>query len=205
MTQPTQMKALFDAVAVETAEVGYRDLSVEGVFARAAISEPSLRAEFTDKLTLVETAQEDLFERFLARLMRVCAAQSSWPLKVKVGVGVTLDSAVASQAAARFLLVDSLGINRKTMERALESRDRLASLLGAGRSETIYGSTLPGITEQVLVAGLTGVIAARVVGDEAEHLPGLAPQLVELILLPYLGSEAAAEVARRPRPQSADF
>lgn len=198
--QRDSTKALFDAVAVEIAEVGYRDLSLERVANRAGVAESSLEPQFVDRTVLVEAAQEDLFERFLTRLRRACETQGSWPLKVKVGIGVTLDLAAASPAGARFLLVDTLGINRRTMQRAIGSRERLATLLAAGRTETPHGAALPGITEQVMIAGLTGVIAARAVSGEAEHLPALAPQLVELVLLPYLGSEAAAEVARRPRP-----
>lgn len=198
--KPTPTKVLFDAVVAVIAEVGYRGLSVESVIDRAGVSESSFRAHFADKQALVEAAQEDLFERFLTRLLGACGTQSSWPLKVKVGIGVTLDLAAASPSKAQFLVVDSLGISRKAARRAIESRDRLASLMAAGRAETPHGDTLPGITEQALVAGILGVVSTRLYSGEAELLPALAPQLVELTLAPYLGREGAAELARRPRP-----
>lgn len=198
--RPTPTQALFDATAAEIAEVGYQDLSVERVVRRAGVSGSFFRTHFADDLALVEAAQQDLFERFLTRLQRACGVRSSWPLKVKVGVGVTLDLAAAAPDKARFLVVDSPGISRETALRAIECRDRLARLLAAGRPGTPHGSDLPGNIEEALIGGVIGVIEARVVGGEAEHLPALAPQLVELILLPYLGPEAATEAARRPRP-----
>jgi AcrR family transcriptional regulator len=197
----TTTKSLFDAAAAEIAEVGYAGLSVKGVVDRAGVSDSFFHSHFADELALVEAAQQDLFERFFARLLRACGTQSSWPLKVKVGVGATLDLAAAAPAKARFLVVDSPGINRRMAQRAIEYRDRLAGLLAPGRTEITHGDSPPDIIEPLLVGGLIGVIEARVVSDEAAHLPALAPQLVEMLLLPYLGAEAAAEVARRPRPK----
>jgi AcrR family transcriptional regulator len=194
-------QALIDAVVEETIEVGTFDLSVERVSARAGISQSEFHERFSDERAAVDAAHEVLFERFVDRLLRVCDAQPNWPLKVKAGIGLALDLTAASPVRARFLMLDPPIADRDLILKAIESRDRLARLLAAGRSETPNGSILPAITEQVLVAGVWGVILARLAGGEAEHLPALAPQLVELTLIPYLGRGEAAEVARRPRPR----
>jgi AcrR family transcriptional regulator len=197
-------QALIDAVIAETVEFGRFDLSIERVSARSGISLAELRGLYPDVQTVVEAVHDAVFERFLDRLTRACDAQTAWPLKVKVGIGVALDLAAASPATARFLMLDSLAADRPLALRAIESRERLAGLLAAGRSETALGASLPVGAEKVLVAGVSGVILARLVSGEAEHLPALAPQLVELTLLFYLGPEEAAEVARRPRPGDED-
>ena len=193
MTHPDQ--ALIDAVIAET---GQR------VGARSGISPADLRDLYPDIQAAVEAVHEAVFGRFLDRLGRACDAQATWPLKVKVGIGVALDLAAASPATARFLMLDSLAADPPLVLKAIESRERLAGLLAAGRSETALGASLPAGVEKVLIAGLSGVILARLVSGEAEHLPALAPQLVELTLLFYLGPEEAAEVARRPRPRVED-
>ncbi len=201
----TNADVLIEAVAAETVDAGFAGLSIEGVTARAGLSPSSFEAHFKDLDDAVSVAHGVLFERFVDRLLRACKAQPSWPLKVKVAIGLTLDLAAASPARARFLLLDSLADDPALIRQGVEARDRLASLLASGRSLAPDGVTLPGITEQALVAGLAGVILARLVGGEAEHLPALAPELVELALVPYLGTEAAAAVARRPRPQIDDL
>jgi AcrR family transcriptional regulator len=197
--------ALIDAIAAEMVETGFSDLSAERIAARASISRSLFEASFEDVGSAVSAAHGVLFERFVGRLLGACEAQPSWPLKVKVGIGLTLDLAAASPVRARFLMLDSLTNDPALIRQGLEARDRLATLLASGRSLSPYGPDLPGITEQALVGGLAGVILARLVNGEAGHLPALAPELVELTLVPYLGAEAAAAVARRPRPQIDDL
>ncbi len=194
-------QALIDALVEETVASGHVDFSVKQVTSRSGLSPADFRRRFPSKRAAVEAVHEMLIESFALRLGRACAAQPSWSLKVKVGIGMTLDLAAASPAKARFLMLDSLAADRELVLMAIESRERLGRLLAAGRSETIHGGALPAITEQVLVAGIAGVILARLVSGEAEHLPALAPQLVEFTLTPYLGRAEAAEVARRPRPR----
>jgi AcrR family transcriptional regulator len=192
---------LIDAVVAETVEVGYGAVSVEGIVRRARASQASFEARFADERAAVGAAYECRFEYYFRRLLRACKAQSDWPLKVKVGIGVTLDMAAATPVDAQFLAVETMAVGDDFLQRVLDSRDRLARLLLSGRTESRYGAELPGITEAVLVAGVAGVISAQLRAGETKHLPAVAPQLVELTLTPYLGREKAVEVARRPRPR----
>ena len=196
---------LIDAAVAEAVEVGYVGLSIEGVLQRAEVPPSSFEANFSGKEALIEAAYASLFERFISRLAQTCRSQTEWPLKVKVGIGVTLDLAAASPVEARFLTLESLAVDPALARQRMESRGRLSRLLAAGRTEAPRGAFLPGITEQALVAGIAGVISSQLIGGEAEHLPALAPQLVELTLLPYLGGQEAAEVARRPRPPTMEL
>ena len=191
---------LIDATVAETVEFGYAVLTVERIIHRAGTSRASFYAHFASKQAVVEAAYEYLFERYQSRLLEVCGAQPSWPLKVKVGIGVTLDMFSASPVDAQFLAVAAMAVNEDFLGRVLDSRDRLARLLVAGRTETRHGAELPGVIESALVGGISGVISAQLRAGEAKHLPALAPELVELTLTPYLGREEAAEVARRPLP-----
>jgi AcrR family transcriptional regulator len=200
-TKTTEARdSLIDAAVAETVEVGYGAVSVEGIIRRADSSRALFDAHFADKQAALEAAYECRFEQYLSRVLRACEAQSEWPLKVKVGIGVTLDMAAASPVDAQFLVVETMAVSDEFLQQVLDSRDRLGRLLIGGRTETPQGAELPGITEAVMVAGIAGVIAAQLRAGETKHLPAVAPQLVELTLTPYLGREQAAEVARRPRP-----
>jgi AcrR family transcriptional regulator len=195
---------VFDAIAAETVASGYADLSIERIVARADIAREEFDRYFTGRLDAVEQTYAALFERVVGRLLRSCGTQSSWALKVKVGIGATLDMAAASPEVARFLLLDAEAVHPAMARQVVESRNRLARLLVAGRSETVHGASLPGVIEEALIAGVAAAMATQLRAGEAEHLPTLAPQLVELTLAPYLGREEAARVARRPRPEAED-
>jgi hypothetical protein len=54
---------------------------------------------------------------------------------------------------------------------------------------------LPQLTERALVGAATSVIGAKLMAGQADRLVDLEPELVQLILMPYLGSEEAYEVA----------
>lgn len=194
---------LIDATVVETVEVGYGTLSVNGIVSRAGMPRESFFEHFADKGAAVEAAFVYLFERYLSRLRQTCKAQTSWPLGVKVGIGVTLDMVAASPVEAQFLTVEALTFNGEFLRRVLDSRDRLARLLLGGRTETPHGAELPAIVESALVGAVAGVIATQLRAGEAKRLPSLARELVELTLTPYLGHEEAAKVARRPRLEGA--
>lgn len=197
-------KRLIEAVVVETGESGYAELTVEGVARRAGATPDLFYSQFEDKKAAFQTAYECTFERYLSRLLQACETQPSWPSKVKVGIGVTLDLVAASPVEAKFLAVEAMAVNDDFRRRVLDSRDRLARLLAAGRTETPHGPELPGVIEVALVGGIAGVIAAQLQDGEAKHLPALAPELVEFTLNPYLGREEAARVAGRSRPRFED-
>ena len=194
---------LIDATIEETVEHGYAALSIEGIIRRAGATQAFFHSHFADKQAAVEAAYELLFEGYFERLLQTCAAQPSWALKVKAGIGVTLDMAAASPVEAQFLAVDVMAVGDDFFRRVLDSRDRVARLLVVGRTEGRYGAELPGVIEPALVAGVVGVISNQLRAGEARHLPALAPQLIELTLTPYLGREQAAEFAVRPCERSA--
>jgi len=196
---------LIGAVIAETVESGYADLGVEGIVRRAGVTPDLFHSQFADKKAAVEAAYESLSGRYLSRLLQTCKAQSSWPLKVKVGIGATLDMVAAAPVEAQFLTAEAMAIDDDFRQRVLDSRDRLARLLVAGRTESPHGAGLPGVIESALVGGIAGVISAQLQDGEAKHLPALAPELVEFALTPYLGREEAAEVAGRPRPPAKGF
>jgi AcrR family transcriptional regulator len=187
---------LLEAVVAETVDLGPNGVTVERIVGRGGVSRAWFSTQFAGKEDAIEAAYQWRFQQYVDRLLQTCRVQPSWPLKVKVGVGVTLDLAAAVPDDALFLVE-----TWSSSGRSLDSGDRLARLLVSGRTETPYGAELPGITESVLVSGINGVIAAKLRAGEARHLPEVAPQLVELTLTPYLGREKAVEVARRPRPE----
>ncbi|HET9677219.1 MAG TPA: TetR/AcrR family transcriptional regulator [Solirubrobacterales bacterium] len=197
-----ERKKLIDATVAETVGVGYSALSVEGISRRAGLSSESFYSHFADEQAATEAAYECLFEQYLGRLLAACKTQSSWPLKVKVGIGLTLDTVVASPAEAQFVVAEPTRGHDELRLRMVESHSRLARLLAAGRSEAPRGAELPDLVEFALVGGVCDVISNQLYEGEVKHLPALAPELVEFVLTFYLGSARAVEVARRPRSGS---
>ena len=101
------------------------------------------------------------------------------------------------------LLVAELPLaGAEILQRRERALTRLGELLGRGSPRASAGAGLalrPGLTGELVVGGVFSVIRGRVVRHQGVPLTDLAPSLMSLIVLPYLGEEAArAELARKP-------
>jgi AcrR family transcriptional regulator len=195
VTAQHQRDRLIAAVATVIAEHGYGNFSVEHVIRGAGVSRSTFYANFENKEEAVLVAHEVLFERFLGLVFRACNAASEWPFKVRSVVEATLDYAAAEPAQVGLLTLDALSTNVDMAQQVLASSDHLAALLSRGRALSEDGATLPELVEKSVVGALTAIISGRIAGGEAERLPELAPQLVELALTPYVGAGEAKRVA----------
>ena len=74
------------------------------------------------------------------------------------------------------------------------------AILKAGRPEHSGERPLPEATEETLVGGIVSLIVREISAGRTEQLEQLLPDLVELILAPYLGIEEAERLARRTLP-----
>ena len=193
-----QRRRLVAAVAEALAERGYARLTVEHIIAAAGVSRTTFYEHFDNKQDAVLFAHDVVFERLLSTLLRACNSEKEWPLKVKAAIGATLEFAVADPAQARLLVLDALAADVEVTGRVLDCNDHLASLLSAGREHSPRGAELPALTEKAVVGAVSGIVAGRLMNDQAEGLPELEPQIVELVLLPYIGAEEASRLAKAP-------
>lgn len=197
-TETGMRERLIEAVVAETFALGHTGVTVDQIVCRAGVARDTFYAYFENPGAALAAAHQSCFDRYVGRLRGTCRIQATWPLKVKVGIGATLDMAAAAPAEARFVTETTLG--RWALPGGIpESRDRLGRFLFPGRAETAHGDELPGLLESVLVTGTAAAISAQLQTGEANRLPTLAPELTELVLACYLGREQAAELARRPQ------
>lgn len=133
--------------------------------------------------------------RLLERLRPACASQSQWPLKIKAAVGAALTFAAAQPDRARLLCLDVLSLDAEVAARLLAANERLAALLADGRRHYPQAEDLPRLTEMTLVNAALALLGPRVTQGGADGIAELEPQLVEMLLLPYVGDAEAARLA----------
>jgi AcrR family transcriptional regulator len=185
-------------IARALAEHGYARLTVEHVIAAAGVSRATFYQHFDNKQQAVLAAHDVVFERYLGALLRSCNSQEEWPLKIKAAIATTFAFAMEEPEQAQLLALDALAGDAEVTSRVLASTDHLASLLSAGRQYNPRGAELPGLTEKALVGAVSAIVAGRLMNGEVEALPELEPQIVELILIPYLGPDEASRIAQAP-------
>jgi hypothetical protein len=144
----------------------------------------------------------DAFEAAFAGLRQVldtaCAVEAEWPERAAAAIWAILEFGAAQPGPARALLSDPFA---NGLYGAVHHRRMIADLaerLEEGRTQQM-DAVLPEITEEALVGGAVEIVAERLRRGHEELLPVLAPELIELVLTPYLGPERARRIATRPR------
>lgn len=136
--------------------------------------------------------------RLQVAVLEACQGERVWPAKVAAAVSAAVEFAIAEPERARMLTIESLIHQPDGGQRYVRMLEHFAELL---RAEAPQDRRRPKSTEQALVGGVGRVLADGLRSGDAEALRGSVPELVELLLVPYVGrSEArswAAQTTRR--------
>jgi AcrR family transcriptional regulator len=185
---------LLAALAKAAAEQGHERLSPELVSRYAGVEVATFHRHFAG----VEQALGAGFDAFVdgiwAEIDGSCDGRDIWPLQVRDGLRTLIAALVETSSLARAFSIaarSSLAAN----EQRLAALRQFAARLREGRRYSPRAASLPEATELMLVSGVDAILTAPLLAEEPQALPGLRPQLTELVLLPYVGPEEARRVA----------
>jgi AcrR family transcriptional regulator len=190
-----QRRRLLAGASQALTRYGYGAMSVGHILVNAGVSRTTFYENFGNKRECVLVAHEEAFDRFVGELFHACAERSGWPAKVAAAIGVAVEFAIYAPEEARLLFVDAVAAEPVLVGRVLASTDFLVALLRNGREHCAGAATLPESTERALIGAAASVIGTRLIAGQTDGLAALEPQLVHLILMPYLGREEARLVA----------
>lgn len=190
-----QRERLIDAFTRTATEKGYAGLTVEEIAASAGLSEGVFYEHFSGKRQCLSAAYDTFLERMIVEARHAVDGGEQWPLQVKVAVAAGLSFVSETETRARFFAVDALGVGPLILERYFAAIERVVDLLRVGREHFPDSTTMPAPTERVLVTGVACLVSGVLLSEEAERLPALAPELVEILLTPYVGLEEAKRIA----------
>ncbi len=147
------------------------------------------------------------FELALARLSatvsQAAGRQGSWLERLRAGLVAFLGFFDDEPGWGR-LLASEAPVRDATLALRCEQRVRgvLTGLLDDGSPQAMGESMpCPELTSELAIGGVMSVVRARMHRRDREALVGLAPELMSLIVLPYLGQAAAsAELTGTPAP-----
>jgi AcrR family transcriptional regulator len=191
-----QRERLLKAASAALAEVGYSELTVKDMIDGAGISRRTFYQLYDGKLECVLAAHETALERLQEVIATACAGEITWADGVAAAVDAGLRFAARNPAETRLLLLATHTVSEpKLMGAALSAHEQFADLLRAGRKQRGGGSPTK-LTESAVIGSVTAVVGARLATGQADGLRKLGPELVQIILAPYLGYEDAQRLAR---------
>jgi AcrR family transcriptional regulator len=190
-----QRARIVSALAQETSEKGYRNVTVADVVKRAAIARNTFYENFSSKEDCFLAAQQFAMSSALERVVAAAGELESWPQRVRAGLAAFLEYVAAEPALARTCLVESLSAGPAAVKYYEESQQAFVSLFRLGRDVSPRGRDLPETLEEAIIGGVFWIVYQRLAVSEAVAVAELLPEVAEFALTPYIGAVAARAVA----------
>jgi hypothetical protein len=129
-------------------------------------------------------------------VLGACSGEAEWPARIAAGIYAGVDFAIANPE-----IVESLSSDLEGEAERIAGYERvIGRFTGFLQAVAPLGDRLPGSTDTALVGGIVGLVGDHLRLGRAERLAELRPDLVLLVLLPYLGFAEAKSWADRVDP-----
>jgi AcrR family transcriptional regulator len=183
---------------------GCARFTVSQVIARAKVSRKTFYDVFEDREDCFVALFAQGLERAGERAGAACAAQDGWREGVRAGLAEMLRFIEEEPLLARLCVVEALAAGPRVLELRDRALVRLQRTIERGAQAGTRAAGLgdcSAVTAEGTIGAVFAIIYARLLERSSEpYLPLLGP-LMSMIVLPYLGGEAAARELRRPPPR----
>jgi len=186
--------ALVDCVA----ERGYNATTVARITKAASVSRRTFYEHFADKEACFLAAYAMVADHIVDSMQAAAASFDEWPQQVRAALATMLRFLAGEPELARLCMIEPVAAGGEIAACHRATMQRFVEILRAGRPEHSGDRPLPEVTEETLVGGVVSLIVREISAGQAKRLEKLLPDLVELVLAPYLGVEEAERLARQP-------
>jgi AcrR family transcriptional regulator len=189
------LEAMIDTAAGR----GYHNTSMNDVAARAGVGRDTLRQQFGDKEGMFIAAHDWLLERLANYVAPAYQHPGSWPERVSGALSALLTAIAYRPEGARVAILEVLAAGPRAHEHHLAAVDTFAVYIDEGRQETALGDQLPPTLARIVAGAIAARIQEHLATGDTSALPELHPELLYLLLLPYLGHAEAQRQTQGPR------
>jgi AcrR family transcriptional regulator len=188
-----QRERLLNGVVEAVAERGYNETTIARIAEAAKISRRTFYEHFEDKEECFLAAYEMIDAHVRTAVLAAGDPDGPWPELVRARLAALLEVLGRDAAVARFYLVEPLVAGG---DLAARYRDAMQLLAEAIRPKSDLSDLNVEVRDQALMGGVTALISRRLKAGDQMRLGELLPDLVELVLAPYLGRDEARRTAR---------
>jgi AcrR family transcriptional regulator len=197
----SQRTRMLQAVLETVAAQGYQDARITDIIARAGVSRKTFYEHFNEKeecfLAAFDRELAQLTEQVAAAFFGEAAAKRSWADQVRAGVKAFLGYLADHPAAARVCMVDAIAAGSQAIAKREAALRSFTYIIDAGRSEAKF--EVPGRTAVAVLGGVNELVAGELIHGSIANVEALAPDIVYLITLPFLGPKAAVAEREKTR------
>jgi AcrR family transcriptional regulator len=199
LVSAVQRERLLAAMLRATAELGYREVSVQDVLERAGVSRPTFYEHFENKEACFLAAFDAAAARLRERLEAAGEEGETWRERLRPALAQLLLFVGEEPDAAMSLIVDARAACPPALLRRDELLDHFASCLDTQvRAESPDGAQPSAIAAAGIVGGIEALLYSRLNRGETDGIESLLPSLMYFAVLPYEGHAAASEELAAP-------
>jgi len=173
----------------------YRELSAPQIADEANVSIDAFCAMFTDKDDCFLAALDMIGDEFLAIAADPELVSSDWPRAVRRVLAELMRYLADHPLYARILVQEAFFAGNDALARTVELSHSIATLLTEGAPVEAHGS----LTTDAIAGAIWHTIRCQVVGGRIQLLAALPDHLAYVVLAPFIGAYAAAEIVTAER------
>jgi AcrR family transcriptional regulator len=193
-----QRERILDAVTNLTASNGYGSLTVEDVAAEASVSLQAFYEHFESKEDAFLVAYELGHAKGLSFVERAFDEAPDWRSGVRDGLCSLMSYLASEPSFAQLSLAGTIVATPRAYELSNRGVAAYARLLAPGFDEVPKRKRPPQIAIDAIAGALQEMFLHYAVQGRIEDLPELTADATYVALAPFIGAEAAAQVAVEP-------
>ncbi|HEX3518161.1 MAG TPA: TetR family transcriptional regulator [Solirubrobacteraceae bacterium] len=192
-----QINRLTAAATEVLEEVGYAQMTVGLVIARARVSRKTFYDAFVNREDCFLAVLEQAIERAVQLAADAYAQQTNWRKSMRAALETILLHMEEESGLARVCVIETLGGGPRILRFRSELLRELARAVDDGRDEPAARRDLPTITAEAVVGGILSVLQSNL-HEGHESLADLLGPFMSVMTLPYLGARVAARELSKP-------
>jgi AcrR family transcriptional regulator len=192
-----QRGRLTAGIIAAVAERGYHEATITQIAAAAGVSRRTFYTYFASKQECFFDAYDQIAAHLRKAGAEAAAPHEEWADRVAAKLRSALEVFAANPDLVRFFLVEAPRAGEEIAARYRRGTALALADLTAERPPPPSVRQPSEAVEYAVMGGMAALIADRVQAGEGERLPSLLPDLLELVLTPYLGREEAVRLAQR--------
>jgi len=192
-----QRERILTAVAQTAAGLGYAEMSVEAIIARARVSRRTFYEHFKNKEDAFLAAYDAAAQQLARHIRLAYLRQASVRERLLAGIRACLEFMASEPEFARMCIVEVLAAGPRAVARRNQAMQMFAEIIEDNIHELVPRCPRPDLAAETIVGGIHEVMFTRILSGRTGELPGLADDLLVTLLMLDL---SARELSRDSRP-----
>lgn len=178
----------------------YANVTLAMLLERAGVDLATFQHFYEDLEDCFCTVYAEMRDEFMVPVGAAFAAGETWRDRVRGAAYAMLVFLREDPARARMSFIEVLYAGERAMRIRDETMQVLFALIDQGREEPEASATISRFTAEAIGSAIYQKIQTVIENDELDDFGTILRELMYMVVLPYLGEEAAREELEMPPP-----